>query len=81
MKKSLIILALLLCGCSKKTEQIDSKYMLPSGLEDCKIYRLDPEGLTRSLYVVRCPNSGTSTNWSERIGKSTKYHNVNVVSE
>ena len=81
MKKSLIILALLLCGCSKSTERIDSKYVLPSGLEDCKIYRLNSEGLTRALYVVRCPNSDTSTNWSERSGKSTTYHNVNVVSE
>ena len=81
MKKSLIILALLLCGCSKSTDEIDSKYVLPSGLEDCKIYKLHPGGLAQALYVVRCPDSNTSTNWSESNGKSTTYHNVNVVSK
>lgn len=81
MKKSLIILTLLLCGCSKSAEQIDSNYLLPSGLEDCKIYKLNSEGLSQTLYVVRCPNSSTSTNWSGQSGKTTKYYSVSLVNK
>lgn len=59
MKKLIIIAALLITGCTPETTEISDTYSLPKGLQDCQIYQMS--GSIARLYVVRCPNSTTST--------------------
>lgn len=70
--KNLILLALLsiLIGCDARTVDTSSNYKLPDGLLDCKTYTVYGDGLTKTLYVIRCPSSQTTTNWNEQQGKS-----------
>ncbi len=78
MSKLFLITAIfLVVGCSKKN--VSEKYELPEGLTDCTVYYMTGEN-ARSLTVVRCPNSSTTTRYSFKSGKSTVTHN-NVVVE
>lgn len=63
----------LLSGCEKRTTEYTSNYVLPSGLEDCKIFNLN-SGFS-NITAVRCPLSSTTTTYST--GKTT--HSVSVV--
>lgn len=67
MKHLIIIAALLIAGCTPETKEISANYVLPKGLEDCQIYEMSAP--TARLYVVRCPNSTTSTTTTS--GKTT----------
>lgn len=53
-----VVFLFMLSGCSAKTEDITSDYVLPSQLQakGCAIYRLR-NGSGSSLYVIDCPNS------------------------
>lgn len=65
MKK--IIMACLICasvfalsGCEKKTEEASSNFILPEGMKDCVIYKMNNEsGII--IYAIRCPLSTTTT--------------------
>lgn len=71
MKKSLLLISVLfLIGCEKYTTEISGDYVLPEGLADCKIYRLQNDG-GGQIKVVRCPNSDTSAEYKE--GKFTRH--------
>lgn len=48
----------LLSGCTKQTSEVN-EFVLPSGLSDCKVFRMDNGRLTH-VVVVRCSNSTTS---------------------
>lgn len=67
MKKVLALLAvtMVLSGCGPyPSEERTGIYELPDGLRDCHIYRVSSsERGQRTLYVVRCPNSTTHTNY------------------
>ena len=70
-------------SCSPEPSQETTvKYQLPEGLKDCKIHSVRSNGSllgipTHIMYVVRCPNSATSTSYQQ--GKSSQ--NVTVVDE
>lgn len=70
MKTLLLLSFLTILSCSKQTSDISYKYSLPEGLQDCKIYVMQTDGLGSNLVVVRCPNSQTSTTYKS--GKTTK---------
>lgn len=62
MNKTIIIiigLMLALTGCSPSYTDKSSTFLMPEGMKDCKVYKL--EGSDKTLYVVRCPQSETST--------------------
>lgn len=65
------VLAMMLTGCDFSSKEKTSSYTLPAGLEDCHIYRVTPDGMGKTLYVVRCPNSNTSTTYSSGKNDST----------
>ncbi len=69
MKNLLMVIALafILVGCDSSGERTNN-YELPQGLSDCHIFRVSPDGIGKTLYVVRCPNSTTSTTYNS--GKS-----------
>lgn len=77
-KLFVLFLILTLSACSKETTNISEKYQLPNELSDCKIYRMIAEGGS-SLTLVRCPNSSTTTDYTERSGKSTNYRSITVI--
>ncbi len=55
----LLVLSLTLVSCTPST-QSKTDIVLPSGLKDCKMFKLrDSWGDT--IYVMRCPNSSVST--------------------
>lgn len=65
MKK--IFMACLICasifalsGCEKRTEEASSNFILPEGMKDCVIYKMNNEsGIV--IYAIRCPLSTTTT--------------------
>lgn len=63
MKKLLgmIMLSVLLSGCEPSTTEISNEYIMPPGLEDCKLYSMFGSG-GQILYVMRCPDTTTTTN-------------------
>lgn len=82
MKKFLIplILGFLMVGCelskvnttTAATEsQATVALNLTKGLEDCKLYWFKPSKNSRSISIVRCPNSTVSTNQKVTDGKIT----------
>lgn len=75
MKKGLLLFlaVIMLSGCEPESKDIGGNYTMPEGLEDCHVYRLDP-GLGKILYVVRCPNSQTTTSYTEN--KNTTSNSV-----
>lgn len=87
MKTKKVALALwlgaLLAGCDRTPMATDdtASYVLPPELQDCKIFRLVPEeSEKRSLYVVRCPNSSTTTGWvtQRQYGKQSTSEDFSV---
>lgn len=72
MKNILLAVAVLaLFGCDAETRDSTRKYILPAGLERCKIYDLSRDGTGNTMTIVVCPNSTVST--SERVGKTDQY--------
>ena len=82
MKKILIslILGFLMVGCrpaqvnttTAATEsQATVALNLTKGLEDCKLYWFVPFENSRSISIVRCPNSTVSTSQEVVEGKTT----------
>lgn len=74
--KKLIVIGLLtigLFGCEKTSEDISTNFILPEGLEDCSVFKING-GDGDQLKIVRCPNSSTSSTY--RSGKVTR---TNVV--
>ena len=82
MKKILttLVLGFLLVGCepakvnttTAATEsQATVALNLTKGLEDCKLYWFKPSENSRSISIVRCPNSTVSTNQKVTEGKIT----------
>ena len=63
--------AIVLSGCNNDPSYTDksTSYLMPEGMKDCKVYRLEGEGNSKTLTVVRCPSSDTSTTY--RVGKSS----------
>jgi outer membrane PBP1 activator LpoA protein len=59
----------ILSGCEKETKENTSKYVLPEGLQDCKVYNMRGEDGSE-LNVVRCPISSTTATY--RSGKTNR---------
>lgn len=75
----LCILILSFVGCDAKTVDMTSEYKLPPELNDCNFYYVRGGGSSKDLYVVRCPNSSTSTTWNEQQGKTTTSETVSTI--
>jgi hypothetical protein len=61
---------------------ITASYAMSPELQDCKLFKQVPDTTTgQTLYVVRCPNSTTSTGWSERRqnGKHVSSEDFNMI--
>lgn len=65
-----LLILTILAGCSASSSNNTSHYQMPPEMKDCKVFRLEGDGLSKTLYVVKCPNSNTSTSWIERSGKN-----------
>ena len=59
--KKIIIAALLLYGCDASYKDVKQHYKLPDDLSDCKIYELNGDSSSRTLYVVRCAEQTTTS--------------------
>jgi hypothetical protein len=64
----LLLVLLLLTGCSANHNQSTSFTSLPKELQDCKIFFIS-DGFN-GLTVVRCPNSDTSVEYTVQCGKT-----------
>ena len=72
MKKlnlAIICSLFLVSGCNDALPPEPMNYVMPDDLKDCKVTKIDGNG--PFLFVVRCPNSATSTQWVENHGKSS----------
>ena len=72
-----LLLIFLAIACAPSHER-KTDYSLPAELSDCKIFYIS-DG-SKGLYVVRCPNSYTSTTWTRSCGnKCTTTEHVTIV--
>ena len=69
--KKIIIAALLLCGCDASYKDVKQHYKLPDDLSDCKIYELNGDSSSRTLYVVRCAEQTTTSVAVKDVSKSS----------
>ncbi len=67
--------AIVLSGCNPSYTDKSTSYLMPEGMKDCKVYVLDGDASSKTLTVVRCPSSDTSTTYN--VGKSS-YETVNT---
>lgn len=64
-------------GCEPSHQPL-KEYALPPEMKDCKVHLISDGN--KELYVVVCPNSVTSTNWTTNCGKNCwKTNSVTVV--
>ena len=61
--------AIVLSGCNPSYTDKSTSYLMPESMKDCKVYVLDGDASSKTLTVVRCPSSDTSTTY--RVGKSS----------
>lgn len=73
LKKVMVLLVILIAGCDDRPVETTNKYLLPAGLDDCKLYVIG-SFMGGYINVVRCPNSSVSTSWG--CGKSTCHSSV-----
>lgn len=80
MKKIIALSAIVLAlvGCDASTENRSHKYIMPEGMEDCRVFRMEGDGGAQTLYVVRCPNSQVNTNWSQYNTGTKTYHDYHT---
>lgn len=74
-----ILFVLLLTACDSRpliTERTSEYGVLPAGLSDCKVYFMISPTSARDLYVMRCPNSSTSTTSKSNAKNSRNETNV-----
>lgn len=64
------LLTFLLVACSKETSEVTSEYILPQGMEHCKVFNMRPGNGGNSLVGIHCPNEIVSITRSS--GKSTE---------
>lgn len=77
-----LFIGFVLAGCSASTENRTNLYQMPPEMADCKVFKLEGDGLTKTLYVVKCPKSTTTTQWEESQGKSgSRSYSVTVDSD
>jgi hypothetical protein len=58
---SIAMLAVMLSGCNPAYTDKSSSYLMPEGMKDCKVYSLEGDATSKTLTVVRCQQSETST--------------------
>lgn len=77
MRHLLIIFLAIACSPYHKPK---TDYSLPTELVDCKVFVIS-DGM-KDLYVVRCPNSNTTTSWNRSCGnKCTTTEYLTVVNK
>lgn len=69
-----IILALYSCAPYHEPR---TEYALPPEMKDCKVHLISDGN--KELYVVVCPSSITSTNWTSSCGKNCTQTNSTTV--
>lgn len=79
-----VLASVILPGCAQRqgpgiTYDIKGAYTLPPEMSDCSVFKLETNENIPNLFVVRCPNSTTSTNWVEKQGKSDVQRSTIVV--
>lgn len=74
MKYLLLASLVLLSACGEKTASKSDKFVLPTELEHCELYRMSDTSVN-VIYVVHCPNATTTTHAA---GKYSK--NITVIS-
>lgn len=72
VKAMVALVVIFLAGCNPSYENKDASYSLPPEMQDCKIYKLNGDAISRDIVVVRCPNSQTTTSY--RYGKNGQSH-------
>lgn len=58
---STTVFVIMLSGCNPTYTDKSSSYLMPEGMKDCKVYSLEGDATSKTLTVVRCPQSETST--------------------
>ena len=58
-------------GCDANYSDVKQHYKLPPEMSDCRLYELNGDSSSQTLFVVRC-NNQTTTNNIHGCGKSCK---------
>ena len=71
-KAAIALGVIFLSGCNPSYEDKNASYSLPPEMQDCRVYKLHGDAISRDIVVVRCPNSQTTTSYS--YGKNGQSH-------
>lgn len=63
-----VIVGAMMVGCTPTTTEVSANFIMPRGLEDCQLYRMNNSDGT-FIYVMRCPTVTSTT----RAGKNPTY--------
>jgi hypothetical protein len=58
-------------GRNQKTVDVTDSYLIPDGLEDCRIFRLTPAGFGQTLYVISRDGDPKMVGWPGYKGRMT----------
>lgn len=58
-------------GRNQKTVDVTDAYMIPDGLEGCRIFRLTPAGFGQTLYVISRDDEPKTVGWPGHKGRMT----------
>lgn len=79
ISKLCILLIVFITGCTQPSFSEKKYLVLPDELSDCRFYNVDPGGLQNNITIVRCPNSSTTTQYTQSCGKNCTVTKNNFV--
>lgn len=74
---TIILLALILTACDvappieSKTNEQGVTTELIAIVDGCRVWRIDRGGMSNPMYMTRCPEGTSDTQWRQQSGKSS----------
>lgn len=58
-------------GKNQKTVDVTETYLIPEGLEGCRVFRMTPSGFGQTLYIISKEDDPKVIGWPGHKGKMT----------
>lgn len=58
-------------GRNQQTVDVTDSYLLPEGMDNCRVFRMTPAGFGQSLYVISRDGDPVAVGWPGHKGRRT----------